>query len=291
MNLLFRTNPVLRPQDDYGWYRLEESGWTPCSPSGNSPDIPVAAAIPRGFSTIRVDGTCCVLLRDRGRLSLTIGVPTRRREVGPGGRPVGDVVHLQAETEDDERLLARLAAEAFSTEDAQGLGDPAHGLGAAVDAVWTSASIRPLAELSGRAADESDGESLPRGAWTYPRADLSERRAFSRRIAATVQSKAPFLLALTDRTPDEALRSLTDFRGDHWIFSRRVERAAKAEGRDAEPSFSQLFAEVEAVAKGWFTWILAVVLLVAALCVGYLLVRDRKTSGRPPSALRVPSAP
>ena len=225
MNLLFRTNPVLRPQDDYGWYRLEESGWTPCSPSGNSPDIPVAAAIPRGFSTIRVDGTCCVLLRDRGRLSLTIGVPTRRREVGPGGRPVGDVAFLQAETEADERLLARLAIETFSTEDVQGLGDPARGLGAAVDAVWASASFGPLAEIAGGVQDATDGEALPHESWIHPRADFAERSAVAARIAATVRTKEPFLLALTDRTPDEALQCLPEFKGPYRIFSSRVERA------------------------------------------------------------------
>ena len=235
MHLVFRTNlSDQKPQDDYKWYCLKESGWAICPPSGHMPDIPEAEVVSRAFATIRASGFF-VLMRDRGRLSLTVDVRTVRREIAPTGRPIGDTVCLLAEDAMEETLLSNYAKQALVANDEQGLGNPASEIAASIDEIWRSGSLKAFSERFGAGGEDGADDIQPDDSWIYPRKDMSTRCAVAQKIAAKVQSGKTFLLALTDRMPGEAMQSLSGFSGDYCVFSSKVEHAEKVVRSDFTP--------------------------------------------------------
>lgn len=227
MRCVFQTNPCKSPQDDYVWYRLADDHWEVEPNSGNTPQFSDAVVIPRAFSTIRGGSSFLVLLRDKGMLSLCVDAPTLREEVGQHRRPIKDTLYLQAENPADETVLCGFAERCLSVDDEEGLGKPRSEVGAAVDEIWATASLQNFKAKFGGVQVRQGGESVNCESWVYPRQDLVARRMFAQKVRSAVACPRPFLVALTDRTPSEALSELRSFSGQSVVFSARIASAQK----------------------------------------------------------------
>lgn len=277
MRLVFRTNKSdQKPQDDYKWYRLNENGWAVCPPSGHTPDIPEAETIARAFSTIRVGSSFLVLMRDKGRLSLTVDVRTIRREIAPTGRPIGDTIFLLAEKEEDEVLLSNYAKQALVSDDGQGLGNPESVISESIDEIWKSASLTSFTErFNARIEDGAEGLSSD-DSWIYPRMDMDSRRTIAEKMAAKVRSGGAFLLALTDKMPNDAILVLSGFTGSYCVFSSKVDHAEKVVRPDFTPSLPRQ------LRKGML-FVLGIVAIVVLLLIS--------RSGKEPDAKSCTASP
>ena len=276
MRIVFRTNKSdQKPQDDYKWYRLSENGWTVCQPSGHMPDIPEAEVVSRVFATIRASGFF-VLMRDRGRLSLTVDVRTVRREIAPTGRPIGDTVYLLAEDAMDEALLSNYAKHALASNDEQGLGNPASEIVASIDGIWRSGSLKAFSERFGDGGEDGADGMQSDDSWIYPRKDMSTRCAVAQKIAAKVQSGTTFLLALTDKMPNDAMQALPGFMGSYCVFSSKVEHAEKVVRPDFTPSLPRQLRKV-------MLFVLGIVAIVVLLLIS--------RSGKEPDAKSCTASP
>lgn len=227
MRCVFRTNPCRGLQDDYKWYRLAGSRWEIEPNSGNTPHLPDTEVVSRAFSTIRIGSSFLVLLRVKGLLSLCVDAPTLREEVGQHRRPIKDTLYLQAENPADEAVLCGFTERCLSVDDAEGLGNPRSEVGAAVDEIWTTTSTSNFMMKFGGVQSESVGESVGGESWVYPRQDIAARRLFARKVRPAVAGPKPFLVALTDRTPSEALSELHIFSGPFVAFSARITSAQR----------------------------------------------------------------
>ena len=250
MRCVFRTNPCKGLQDDYVWYRLAETCWEIEPNSGNTPHLSDAVNIPRAFSTIRTGSSFLVLVRDKGLLSLCVDAPTLREEVGQHRRPIKDTLYLQAENPTDEVVLCGFAKRCLLVDDAEGLGNPRSEVGAAVDDIWATASLKNFRAKFGGVQPEQAGELVGGESWVYPRQDLAARRTFAQKVRAAVAGPRPFLVALTDRTPSEALSELRSFSGPSVVFSSRIASAQKVASSDFHQSsfpFNRTGAKIAAV--------------------------------------------
>lgn len=250
MRCIFRTNPCEGQQDDYVWYRLVETRWEIEPNSGNTPHLSDAVNIPRAFSTIRTGSSFLVLVRDKGLLSLCVDAPTLREEVGQHRRPIKDTLYLQAENPTDEVVLCGFAKRCLLVDDAEGLGNPRSEVGAAVDDIWATASLKNFRAKFGGVQPERAGELVGGESWVYPRQDLAARRTFAQKVRAAVAGPRPFLVALTDRTPSEALSELRSFSGPSVVFSSRIASAQKVASSDFHQSsfpFNRTGAKIAAV--------------------------------------------
>lgn len=251
MRCVFRTNPCKGLQDDYAWYRLEDTQWEIEPNSGNSPRLYDAVDIPRAFSTIRTNSSFFVLLRNKGKLSLCAGAPTLREEVGQHHRPIKGTLYLLAESPADEVALCGFAEQCLSVDDAEGLGNPRSDVGAAVDEIWATQSLQNFMAKFGGSAMERGRELIGCESWVYPRQDIATRRIFAQKVRLAVTGPRPFLVALTDRTPSEALSELRSFTGPSVVFSSRIASAQKVASSDFPQSpfpFNRTGAKIAAVA-------------------------------------------
>ena len=235
MRCVFQTNPCKSPQDDYVWYRLADDHWEVEPNSGNTPQFSDAVVIPRAFSTIRGGSSFLVLLRDKGMLSLCVDAPTLREEVGQHRRPIKDTLYLQAENSEDEYALCGFVERCLSVDDAEGLGNPGSEVGEAVDNIWATASLKNFMAKFGVDMAEQGCELVGSESWVYPRQDLVARCAFVQKVRSAVAGPRPFLVALTDRTPSEALSELRSFVGSFVVFSSRITSAQKDFCSDFRP--------------------------------------------------------
>lgn len=168
---------------------------------------------------------------------LCVSVSTARKDFRH--RPIRTMAFLRASDSNEAGLLAAFFAACLREPDAKTLYDSDSPLAQAVESLYQEKTPDRFIEFC-KGLPKSDGGGVPFSQrQAIPRDDLVDRKTSADALPSLIGEDAPFLVALTDRTPMDVLGSLGPVFGHATvrIFSKAVTSPEALREPDSQKNF------------------------------------------------------